>query len=354
VLLFFLRKYGIRALSKMVGSWLVGILLFSAPWLIRNVSNTGNPVYPLFQETLKKPHIKEWHDAKGFFGTSEKTKKRPRAVISNYKELMEVLIGIRYEQIVMYQTGWILGLFLLAAVPFFCRGSPFVFARATSLVALASFLTMSTIVLIPRYALVCFIFLSISVSLAMFKLSENKVLRFIISIIIFSNIFFHGTIKNLVNCGLYAGVTTALGASPERFEFVVHRFPEIRIHEFVGISDFAKKNIGDNEKVLMIGLYTPYRFSKPFHYSSYIDRQFIDETLDSCETPVQLRDFLVRQGFRYILFDHPAWEQYNESHLSRMTSEKAKILDGFFKQYSQRLAFTENLSFYKIILNRMQ
>lgn len=349
LMVYLLRKDRGWAQLKSAGFWLGGIGLFSLPWILRNSYYSGNPVYPFFQELMGKSYLKEWHSAEVFVGTMREYVGNPHlAIISNAKELFEVLIGVRFGDTVMYQIGWILGLFLFALAPFLHRGRASLVMRMTTLTALASFWTMSRIVVNPRYALVCFLFLCIPVGVELTESSKSQKMRSLIFALILSNLFFHGTVKNLVHYGFKSSAMTLLGASPERFDFSIHPFSLIKIHEFRAISDFAEVQIGERERVLMIGLYTPYRFDRPFHYSSNLDRQWIDEALDTQNKPGELHKLLIREGFDYILFDRLGWERYFKSHFSRMTQEKIKVLTDFFEKYTEPKASTENYTLLKI------
>lgn len=349
-LLYFLhRDYGRRLMFSLVCGWTLGLFLFSSPWFARNLWYAGNPLYPFFQGITGQSHVKEWHDAKILVGTTKEfASNKSLAVISGFRELIEVLAGLRYGETLMYQTGWILGIFLLALILFFSRGDPALYARLSAAVGIASFWAMSYVVVNPRYALVCMFFLAIPAGIGMITLSENRIFRVVLITLILSNLLFHGTLQILRTYVLQSGVMTLIGASLERFKFTVHPFTLINVNDFAEINDFAQSFLDDEDKVLMAGFYTPYRFKMRFHYSSNLDRQLIDELLELSETPEDLGRNLKERGFTHILFDGNGWDRYMKTQYSNMTAEKTKVFEDYLSGVAKPFARTRTITFYRL------
>ena len=334
---------------KNLSVWLIGLSLFAFPWIIRNTIYTKNPIYPFYQKIFKNNPIKNWHTEQVFLGLAPPKGDQPRALIKNYKQLIGALIGIEYNNTVMYQTGWILGIFIIGIVPFLHQSTvDFKIAQASAVVALLGLLQMSGMVMNPRYAMMCIIFFLIPVASAISALANSRWKQAMLLGTILSNLFFHGTLKNLTRHGIQPWTLALVGAGVERFDFTVPLFPFIGIHDFNAMNQFCEKNINDNGKVLMIGIFTPYRFTRPFHYSAYIDRQRIDELLDSCQEPAQLRDLMLNSNLNYVLFDALGWKEYVQNQFSTMTPEKFILLNKFFKLHARQMANTQNLILFKI------
>ena len=98
----------------------------------------------------------------------------------------------------------------------------------------------------------------------------------------------------------------------------------------------------------MMGIAMPYPFEKPFLYSSPLDVQYIDEALDRCSSPLELKQFLEDSGFHYILYSD-LWSAYINSTHSKMTQEKIDVLKAFFKEYLTLLNSQNKLKLFKII-----
>lgn len=59
------NRYRGRRKSGVVLFFLIGITLASAPWFIRNLAYTGNPIYPFYQKLFGSERIKGWHEEFG-------------------------------------------------------------------------------------------------------------------------------------------------------------------------------------------------------------------------------------------------------------------------------------------------
>lgn len=333
------------ALKRGFFPFMLGIFIFAGPWMIRNFINTGNPVYPFYHGIFGKPYIRKWHGGQ-WIGKSVEAKKRIDGSLTNYREYFREFAGI-VPGTPHYQVGWIMGLFVLAIISFFYRDK--IFIQVTCIVSVFSLFVLSRLAMTPRYALVCVVFLCLPTAVALESFSKKKILRIIIFFIIFSNLFFHATMRNTVYGGIKAFALGAVGATPERFQFKLTERTESRIDEMVALNSFALKNIASEKtKVLMIGMIRPYRFELPFSYSSSIDMQYIDELLDESPTALAVRNTLIAQGFQYILFDRPAWSDYLVSVLSRMNPAKEETMKKLFTEFTSPLFNTEHLDLLKI------
>jgi len=356
ILFLLFRRQNRRVLFSFMTSWFIGILLFSTPWLVRTYYYTGNPIYPFQQQIFKRPYIKDWHSPKGFaedensvsdqMYVNKPQKTRPNSlVLSSYSEYFKHVIGT-VPGTTLYQVGWILGIFLVAVLCFIYKNN--IFAQLTCLLGLGSWFLLSQIVLRPRFHLASIVLLIIPFGISLSAFTRNKAARISIILTLFSALFFHGTVTNLVYKGLTAFVITATGIKLGKFTFKSHSSPNLRTVELIEMSDFAKSVVGLDEKVLLVGLTHPYRFESPFVYSSPMDVQFIDESLEFCETGDDLRDYLLKNKINYILIDPQAWRDYLNTTISKMTQDKLNIMSTFFSNFTKALSKTENLIFFSL------
>ncbi|OGR56744.1 MAG: hypothetical protein A3I11_03580 [Elusimicrobia bacterium RIFCSPLOWO2_02_FULL_39_32] len=330
-----LRNFGFRKLVKWFLPCLIGFSIFSAPWMLRNFFYTGNPVYPFVQKVFNKSYVKPWHSSENTIGTGEKSK--GTGVLLDLKQFFRETIGM-VQGTPTYQVGWIFGMFLVTFISFFYKERFIV--QMTFLISLASFVILSFQVLTPRYLLISYLLITMCMATNLINFSSSSILRGLIFIFIFSNVFFHGFIEIFLVKNMHSFTLLTLGATPERFE--------LPTSDIVMINHWMKKNSTDQTRVLMMGIAMPYPFEKPFLYSSPLDVQYIDEALDRCSSPLELKQFLEDSGFHYILYSD-LWSAYINSTHSKMTQEKIDVLKAFFKEYLTLLNSQNKLKLFKII-----
>ncbi len=276
-----------------MGFWVLGLGIATAPWLIRSVITTGNPIYPYFNVLFMSDLIKPWHATvpqqssiavKGWIG------------LINY---LRGIVGVRFDSGTIQTPDWgplfllipILSIFILL------RSTIQSHLKMTFFAAILSWMGLVAYSLEIRYHLGFIVFCFAISFIALHKsIVMSKAVK-----ILFLSVIILCSIQTLIFSRMTQILRSSVRMIVSGFPLGSYRSSDADMDSLRWLCHLIETRTLSNEAVLYIGINYAYGLKRKIFFSSDLDRQFIAEIADQSYSADDLVSRLSSLGVKHIL-----------------------------------------------------
>ena len=302
--LLFLPEFKFRDKHRTVIKISLIVLLCMAPWFMKNIVTTGNPVYPYLSSYFGGSN---WDSTQGE-NFSTIIKRGGGKTVSDYLKFPIKLLTKPYS----YGITAVWGFMFLLFLPFSLFNGNRSGGRALLLTSLFSFMLMLPFAMVPRYFLSSLLLISIPVSLGIERAVEKiRVVRIFITpvivliaslnLILLVNLqekFFHGFSFLFSK---YSGEHTG-----KKLNYL-YALP------YYGGVEYINEHLSDNDLVAFLGEDRTFYMNKMFLASSFNDKNIILDKLRESGSFTEFRMELELQGITHIYYSPSGLERMGRS-----------------------------------------
>jgi hypothetical protein len=309
------------------------LLLFSffsflpaSPWLIKNIINTGNPVYPAFANIFGvKPYQKVFPG-----GLSKIGFKNPKDFI-----LLLFRMTIRPEE---FGSASHIGPLYLIFLPiaFFLRKFPRII-KDSILISVILSLFWSLTIANTRYYLAGIALLALVSAYLITRLMEKgRAFRILTLLIFFISIFFSFYQTVSIVTALFNPIPVVLGLQSKE-SYLAERL------EYYPVLAYANETLPEDAKILFLGETRTYYTERKTLSSSAYDKTLLLEMIRSSGNLIRLLENLKGKGVTHVLYNESEAgflaEKFN--YFDWKNPEEKEIYDAFTKTHLKTL-FSKN------------
>ena len=343
--LFFIPAFLILYISKKaklkdIFIFVVIILAVFAPWLIKNIIYTGNPLFP---------HLRN------FFGGTVLNEDSFKILIAELRDtkirnILDVLklpwdLTVNVPPFGRYMIG---PMFLFLIPLIFIRGLSRAPSRAPDIVRSGSGTVPNYMKYIPLFFLSCLIFWVVVTQLSRYFLPGIAVLSIILAYSCVKFFDFKGILKHTI----FAGIILILGLNicwsfyllnyyfkpfcvvtglQSREEYMMYEKPH---YPYYVVFKYINENLPEDSKILFVGETRGFHSLRNFVASSAFDLNPFLELLKTCKTHVEIYENLNKQNFTHILINYKEIRRINKTYnIFNLTSKQIKLYDDFRENY---------------------
>lgn len=269
------------------------VLLCMAPWFMKNIVTTGNPVYPYLNSVFSSEN---W-DASQNENFSTIIKRGEGKTISDYLRFPLKVLTTPYS----YSITAVWGFMFLIFLPFSLFNGNRSGGRILLLTSLFSFALMIPFAMVPRYFLSSLLLISIPVSLGIERAVEKiRILRSVITAVIVLIASFNLALLVNLQEKFFHGFSFL--SNKYSGEYSGQKMNYLYALPYYGGVEYINEHLSDNDLVAFLGEDRTFYMKKMFIASSFNDKNVILDILKESDSLSGFRMELVLQGITHIYY----------------------------------------------------
>jgi len=291
--LLFLREFKFRDKYRAVMKISLIVVLCMAPWFMKNIVTTGNPVYPYLSSYFGGSN---WDNTQGE-NFSTIIKRGEGKTFSDYLKFPLDLLTKPYS----YGITAVWGFMFLIFLPFSIFNGNRSGGRVLLLTSLFSFILMLPFAMVPRYFLSSLLLISIPVSLGVERAIEKiRIMRsFVTPLIVLIASFNLILLVNLQE-KFFHGFSFL--SSKYSGEHTGRKINYLYALPYYGGVEYINEHLSDHDLVAFLGEDRTFYMNRMFLASSFNDKNVILDILEKSGSLSEFRMELELQGITHIYY----------------------------------------------------